>query len=313
MCIALLTTSHPSYALILLSNRDEYLSRPTADAHFWDTPNSHVLGGRDLQRSIRGTWLGITKQGRLALLTNYREQGADYSGLKSRGAIVNSFLTIPPDSPETTEGFAERIVAEGVSDVGGFSLVFGTLRRGSMGLGVLSNRTTQVEGMQWIVRERDQTVGLSNSYFGDRSWPKVVSGEQMLREGVEESVRLAESKEALIGRGLRLLSTDTLPKQKENESFETYIGQLRHSIFIPRIGGDGGERKPADEVAAAQSSDSSSTIPAYYATQKQTVVLVEKDGHVTFVERTTFDERGTEVPEAQSRQSFEFDIEGWNS
>jgi len=313
MCIALLTTSHPAYALILLSNRDEYLSRPTARAHFWDEPNTHVLGGRDLQRPIRGTWLGITRHGRIAILTNYREQGADYSGLKSRGGIVNAFLTLPLDSEETTEGFAERLVAEGVSDVGGFSLVFGSLRQSDVGLGVLSNRTTEVEGMRWIVKRKGETVGLSNSFFGDRSWPKVVMGESMLEEGVKESVKAGEGKEELIERGLRLLSTDTLPKRKAGESFETYIGQLRHSIFIPRIGGDGPERKPADEVAAAASQTSAAAMQGKYATQKQTVILVDRKGHVTFFERTTFDEHGREIPEAQAKETFEFDIEGWES
>jgi len=312
MCIALLTTTHPSYALILLSNRDEYLSRPTARAHFWDEPNTHVLGGRDLQRPIRGTWLGITRHGRIAILTNYREQGADYSGLKSRGGIVNAFLTLPPGSEETTEGFAERLVAGGVSDVGGFSLVFGTLRQGDVGLGVLSNRTTVVGGMQWLMQGQGQTVGLSNSFFGDRSWPKVVMGESMLEKAVKESVKAEESKEELIERGLRLLSTDTLPKRNDGESFETYIGQLRHSIFIPRIGGDGPERKSADEVAAADSETSASSMQGKYATQKQTVVLVDHKGHVTFVERTTFDEHGNEVPESQAKETFKFDIEGWD-
>ncbi|GAB7339138.1 hypothetical protein MBLNU457_5809t1 [Dothideomycetes sp. NU457] len=311
MCIALLTTTHPSYALILLSNRDEYLTRPTAPAHFWSSPHTHVLGGRDLQRPIHGTWLGITRHGRLAVLTNYREQGADYSGLKSRGGIVNAFLTLPPGSSETSEGFAERLVEEGVGDVGGFSLVFGTLRRGDVALGVLSNRTTEVGRMKWLMTGRGETVGLSNSFFGDRSWPKVVMGERMLEEMVMESVEAEESKEDLIERGLRLLSTDTLPKRKEGESFETYIGQLRHSIFIPRIGGDGPEKKPADEVAAAETQTSASSIQGKYATQKQTVVLVDHEGHVTFVERTTFDEHGHEVPESQAKERFEFDIEGW--
>jgi len=189
--------------------------------------------------------------------------------------------------------------------------VFGSLRRGDVSLGVLSNRTTEVDGMRWIARGEGETVGLSNSFFGDRTWPKVVMGEELFEEGVRESVKTGESKEELIERGLRLLSTDTLPKRKEGESFETYIGQLRHSIFIPRIGGDGPERKPADEVAAADSGTNAADIHGKYATQKQTVVLVDKKGHVTFVERTTFDGHGREVPETEAKEIYEFDIEGW--
>lgn len=44
--------------------------RPTKEAHFWDDA-PEILAGRDLKGG--GTWLGITKTGRFALLTNFRE------------------------------------------------------------------------------------------------------------------------------------------------------------------------------------------------------------------------------------------------
>jgi len=56
MCIVIVTTEHPSYRLILLNNRDEFLHRPTARATWWEPPNAHVLGGRDMHRSEHGTW-----------------------------------------------------------------------------------------------------------------------------------------------------------------------------------------------------------------------------------------------------------------
>jgi uncharacterized protein with NRDE domain len=44
--------------------------RPTLPAHFWpDQPQ--LLAGRDALRE--GTWLGITRTGRFAFITNYRE------------------------------------------------------------------------------------------------------------------------------------------------------------------------------------------------------------------------------------------------
>ncbi|PHH69946.1 hypothetical protein CDD83_5554 [Cordyceps sp. RAO-2017] len=65
MCIALFTTAHPGYALILINNRDEYILRPTSRPSWWRHPASgeSVLSSRDLLRAERGTWLGITRAG----------------------------------------------------------------------------------------------------------------------------------------------------------------------------------------------------------------------------------------------------------
>lgn len=149
MCIALLSTSHPQYSLILLSNRDEFLDRPTAPAHWWEPPNSHVLGGRDLQRPEKGTWLGLSKDGRIAVLTNFREEGQEVASEKSRGAMVNAYLSSPPGDRESDEEFARRLVEDvGINDVGGFSLVFGRLHSSSAdgssssGLSILSMNFT---------------------------------------------------------------------------------------------------------------------------------------------------------------------------
>ena len=113
MCILLVTTLHPVYPYILLSNRDEFLSRPTARATWWSPRHSHVLGGRDLQRDVRGTWLGITRQGRIAVLTNFREEGEIVLSKRSRGELPKMFLEVPPDSSEAPEQFARRLVERG--------------------------------------------------------------------------------------------------------------------------------------------------------------------------------------------------------
>lgn len=71
MCIVLLTTAHPKYALIVLDNRDEFILRPTSRPHWWTTKAStigtptphqdgddtteedaqHILASRDLLRA----------------------------------------------------------------------------------------------------------------------------------------------------------------------------------------------------------------------------------------------------------------------
>jgi uncharacterized protein with NRDE domain len=70
MClISIAYQSHPDYPLLVAANRDEYHRRPTAGAQFWDD-HPQLLAGRDLQAG--GTWMGITRTGRFAAITNHR-------------------------------------------------------------------------------------------------------------------------------------------------------------------------------------------------------------------------------------------------
>jgi uncharacterized protein with NRDE domain len=107
MCILFLAwqvlDKHP---LVLLSNRDEYITRPTHTAHFWslDSTEPHeIFAGKDTQRG--GTWLGISKTGRFSAITNFRIADNDQEGRRmistsalSRGWLVRDFLlsTKPP-------------------------------------------------------------------------------------------------------------------------------------------------------------------------------------------------------------------------
>src|SRR5437764_14624137 len=80
--------AHKDYPLIVAANRDEFHARPAAPAAFWrDQPG--ILAGRDLQ--AMGTWMGVSRRGRFAAVTNYR--GArEPSAAESRGALVSGFL-----------------------------------------------------------------------------------------------------------------------------------------------------------------------------------------------------------------------------
>lgn len=263
-------------------------------------------------RSVQGTWLGITKQGRIAVLTNFREEGQVVQEARSRGVMVNEFLM---QISEDTAAFAKNLVeGESVTGVGGFSLVCGKV---GQPLAVISNRTPSAEGVTWIAGQRDETVGLSNATLGNRLWPKVVEGERMLKDTIERSVSQGDSKEAFVEGLMELLSVDTLPKKKETQGWESYVKELRHSIFIPPIGGEGTDDASADEIAAGKSDKNvqvqkQARPPAHmsglYGTQKQTVILVTWDGCVTFVERTLFDAAAKPLQGTERDRWFEFNI-----
>jgi uncharacterized protein with NRDE domain len=89
MCLIVLAwRKHPDFPLIVAANRDEFHARPAAPAAFWeDQPG--ILAGRDLE--ARGTWMGVSRSGRFAAVTNFR--GAyEPRAAESRGALVSRFL-----------------------------------------------------------------------------------------------------------------------------------------------------------------------------------------------------------------------------
>src|SRR5512145_478314 len=99
MCLALLALdAHPRYAVVIAANRDEYHARPTAAASWWD---EGWLGGRDL--TAGGTWLGLTRRGRFALLTNVRDPSRKLPDAPSRGTLVPQVLADPADVPRSLQ------------------------------------------------------------------------------------------------------------------------------------------------------------------------------------------------------------------
>lgn len=90
--------------LLLIANRDEFYARPTAPLHWWqDAP---ILAGRDLQAG--GTWLGISRSGRLAALTNHRDPANVRADAPSRGELVSAFLQTNTSASDYLSELAEH-------------------------------------------------------------------------------------------------------------------------------------------------------------------------------------------------------------
>ncbi|PHH81377.1 hypothetical protein CDD82_904 [Ophiocordyceps australis] len=360
MCIVLLTTAHPDYALILIDNRDEFILRPTSRPQWWKHPLSgeQVLSSRDLQRAEQGTWLGITPTGLLAVLTNYREkadaQTGAIRGTRSRGRMVTAWLGGLADGAQGLDDGVKRLLDEdgGVGGIGGFSMLGGKLRRRGGGVAVISNRATRTDQVPVIARERDQTWGLSNTVFDDPDeWPKVREGKRLLLRAVERDrarketgVEAEQRQRQLVEELFEVLDCDTLPRMGPQASFNEYIGLLKQTIYVPVIGDTAavskarrGSRGSAlvhgaphataaavDELAAEQQRpEASGRRPSAsgvnktfeegpYGTQRQTVMLVDWDGNVTFIERALWDAEGNEIVRGSGDAVFCFQIEGWD-
>lgn len=169
MCLIIFGLNvHPHYPLILAANRDEFYERPTAPAGYWnDDPT--ILAGRDLVHG--GTWLGVTKTGRFAAVTNYRDPTAP-AGIKSRGDLTTDFLK----GNATPENYLLR-VEEQKNDYSGFNLLVGDFADGKNALFYFSNRGREPNVLSPGI------YGLSNGLI-DSPWPKVSKAKAELAKSI---------------------------------------------------------------------------------------------------------------------------------
>lgn len=167
MCLIVLAWQHhPRYRLVVAANRDEFYARPTAPAGWWaDAPR--VLAGRDLREG--GTWMGVTKDGRFAAVTNVREPAAYQAGAPSRGHLVGNFLV----SRAPSLGYAAGLMPL-APRFNGFNL----LVCDGAALVWLSNRAAGARTLPPGV------FGVSNALL-DTPWPKVVMGKEDLRRALD--------------------------------------------------------------------------------------------------------------------------------
>ena len=164
------------FPLVVAANRDEYFERPTARLAWW-TPEQggpDILGGRDM--SSGGTWLGLTTQGRLGLLTNVRDARRTFEDAPSRGQIVPNWLS----AREPVDRFWMRTAVSGYN---GFNLVAADFKSGECFW--VSN------GGIYPRRLERGVYGLSNAEL-DTPWPKVLALKAKLIESLEQSTQVDE-------------------------------------------------------------------------------------------------------------------------
>lgn len=199
MClVALAIDQHARFPLVVASNRDEFIRRPTARLDWWTpAPGApDVLSGRDLQSG--GTWLGVTAEGRMALLTNVRGAQAHGADAPSRGRVVTDWLA----ARESTADFWTRTALSGHN---GFNLVAADFRRGECFW------ASNIDGQPR--RLGPGLYGLSNAGL-DAPWPKVVALKAQVSEALTSSASVDALAEQLFAAlGDRSVATDdALPR-----------------------------------------------------------------------------------------------------
>jgi uncharacterized protein with NRDE domain len=162
MCLILFAYKvHPVYKLIVAANRDEVYKRETAPAHYWED-HPEILAGRDLEKM--GTWMGVTKTGRFAALTNYRNPQEVAEGKRSRGELVADALLYNGNVQEYMKELLEKkdlypgynLLAGDQNELYYYSNIGGELQKLEPGIYGVSNHLLNTE------------------------WPKVQKGKEQL-------------------------------------------------------------------------------------------------------------------------------------
>jgi uncharacterized protein with NRDE domain len=207
MCLILFSwKAQPEYQLVVAANRDEWLDRPTAPAQWWDDAPD-LLAGRDLKAG--GTWMGITRSGRFAAITNFRDPSDKRSTAPSRGTLVMDFLLDDRAPREFLEAVSQRD-----ETFNGFNLVAGDGKK----LVCLASR-------DGVVREVEPGIhGLSNHVL-DEPWPKVARG----RIELQRAMRAPLDPEALF----TVLSDRTAAPDAELP--ETGVGLEWERVLSPAL------------------------------------------------------------------------------
>jgi len=168
MCLVVFANNvHRDYKFIFAANRDEFYDRPTEQAEFWFY-HPDLLAGKDEQAA--GTWLGITRQGRFAAITNFRDLKNHSNDALSRGKLTMDFLVNDIEPEE----YYNRLKFE-LSSYNGFNLILGNIDE----LYYFSNKTDGFKKLE------PEIYGLSNALL-NTPWPKVEKSKLYLKKLIEQ-------------------------------------------------------------------------------------------------------------------------------
>ena len=168
MCLIVIAwKARDDLPLVVAANRDEWRDRPAEPARWW-SHHPQILAGRDLKAG--GTWMGVTRAGRFAAVTNFRDPSDRRSTARSRGELVTQFLL----SGEPPAAFLAALSSR-AGEYNGFNLIVGDGRS----LWYFGSREGDPRAIAPGVH------GLSNHLL-DEPWPKVVRGRMAMEAALRD-------------------------------------------------------------------------------------------------------------------------------
>ena len=196
MCLAfVLQNRSEHYPLILLFNRDESHSRVTSTLNWWQQPK--ILAGMDLQSN--GTWGGVSRNGKFALLTFIRGPREKKTPTGRRGLIVPKYL-----SEDTTLTDFVGYLTKSAKEFLGYNLIFGD-RENVYHFDNFNCKLTKLA---------DGVHGVSNAYL-NTPWFKVNRGVRKLGSLIEGHGRFVSPNPTLESDVFEILEDQTRPELSE--------------------------------------------------------------------------------------------------
>lgn len=275
MCIIFLYQNNSKdshYKLILAANRDEYLGRPTKPAEFLQNAPD-ILCGIDEEGGNGGTWLGVTRSGKFAALTNVLVPHAQDPNKSSRGHIVMDYLKCGENSLDFTQTLVRKDFRE-------YNFIAGSIDdSGKVATSFYSN----CDGKQPRIITDDMVTVACTSLDGD--WRKMNHGQEIFQDLL---ANLKNCREA------ELVSTTLIDSLLSDTT-----------CLFP----DANVQKQAKEIMTESTlskycSIKIADIPSY-GTRMQTIVLIDQDNNVHFVEKSLVEE----TSQKWSEKSFDFKID----
>ncbi|XP_066509556.1 transport and Golgi organization protein 2 homolog isoform X2 [Hoplias malabaricus] len=262
--------SKNAYRLILAANRDELYNRPSKAAEFWGS-NKEILSGLDLEEGKEGgSWLGITKRGKLAALTNYLE-GKTNPDAQGRGFLVSNFLTDGLDS----FSYLRKVASEGHL-YNGFNLLTAEFRVKH------SHQLTFAEKNHCRCSKRPMVGEDTLCYYGNKATPEPIR----LKAGIYAlSNALLETPWRKLQHGKRLFTSvvnRTLPP-------EGLVQELLHILNDEELHTPDPMQESQGEgysKAMLQALSAVCVRSPGYGTRANTVILIDSEDNVSFTERT---------------------------
>ncbi|XP_052677096.1 transport and Golgi organization protein 2 homolog [Crassostrea angulata] len=192
------------YRIILVMNRDKSWDRPTKPLDYWKCKNRSFAGGQDVLFDGNGqTWLGMSKEGKIAVLLNVIEAKYGTFRYQRRGFLVSDFLYSNMDG----HSYLEQCIKPKSDNYKGFHLLLLDCSSSKTDVNYFNNRFTNNRSED--IRDDKGFICLGNSRSEEAPWIKVAKGKEKFKD-IVKNFNNKDSKSKLESALLKLLKDNTV-------------------------------------------------------------------------------------------------------